>query len=88
MSTSSKQYPSHNPVRDAISALDLTYAAVGREIGVSAQAVSEIVHGRTTSSTARYSLAASLLMSRRQAARLHRLLAEFWPESEQLDPAA
>lgn len=37
-----------------------TYESLGAEIGITPQAVSEIVAGRTTSSTARYSIAAAL----------------------------
>lgn len=37
-----------------------TYETLGAEIGVTAQAVSEVVAGRTTSATARYSVAKAL----------------------------
>lgn len=37
-----------------------TYESLGNEIGISPQAVSEIVNGRTKGATARYSLAKAL----------------------------
>lgn len=37
-----------------------TYQSLGNEIGISPQAVSEIVNGRTTGATARYALAKAL----------------------------
>lgn len=47
-------------IKELIRARGHTYESLGREIGISAQAVSEIVNGRTTGSTARYALAAAL----------------------------
>ena len=49
-----------------------TYESLGNEIGISPQAVSEIVNGRTKGATARYSLAKAL----------GREVEDFWPEAE------
>lgn len=47
-----------------------TYRTLADEIGITPQAVSQIVNGKTTSSTARYSLAKAL----------GRDVEELWPE--------
>lgn len=49
-----------------------TYESLGNEIGISPQAVSEIVNGRTKGATARYSLAKAL----------GREVEDLWPEAE------
>jgi transcriptional regulator with XRE-family HTH domain len=49
-----------------------TYESLGNEIGISPQAVSEIVNGRTKGATARYSLAKAL----------GREVEDLWPEVE------
>lgn len=59
-----------NKVRDLIRERGLTYEEVGQAIGISAQAVNEIVHGRTRGATARYALAAFLGST----------VAELWPD--------
>lgn len=48
-----------------------TYRSIGQEIGISPQAVSEIVNGRTEGATARYALAAALGL----------VVGEIWPGS-------
>lgn len=48
-----------------------TYESLGNEIGISPQAVSEIVNGRTKGATARYSLAKALGYE----------VEDFWPEA-------
>lgn len=49
-----------------------TYESLGNEIGISPQAVSEIVNGRTKGATARYSLAKALGYE----------VEDLWPEAE------
>lgn len=49
-----------------------TYESLGNEIGISPQAVSEIVNGRTKGATARYSLAKALGYE----------VEDLWPEVE------
>jgi len=49
-----------------------SYATIGREIGITGQAVSQIVNGHTTSPTSRYAVA-SVLGSE---------VEELWPEEE------
>ena len=58
------------PIKDLIRSRGHTYESLGREIGISAQAVSEIVNGRTTGRTARYALAAALGVT----------VVDLWPE--------
>lgn len=48
-----------------------TYQSLGDEIGISPQAISEIVNGRTKGATARYALAAAL----------DRNVGDLWPNS-------
>lgn len=48
-----------------------TYQSLGDEIGISPQAISEIVNGRTKGATARYALAAAL----------GRDVGDLWPNS-------
>ncbi len=52
-----------------------TYQSLGDEIGISPQAISEIVNGRTKGATARYALAAAL----------DRSVEELWPGSRNGD---
>lgn len=47
-------------IRRAMDAQGETYKSLGNEIGITTQAVSEIVNGRTTGATARYALARAL----------------------------
>jgi len=47
-------------IKQMIKGKGLTYETIGEEIGISPQAVSEIVNGRTKGATARYSLAKAL----------------------------
>lgn len=47
-----------------------TYESLGNEIGISPQAISEIVNGRTKGATARYSVAKAL----------GREVEDLWPE--------
>lgn len=49
-----------NDIKALIKERGHTYESLGREIGVTPQAVSEIVHGRTRGGTARYALAKAL----------------------------
>lgn len=48
-----------------------SYEKLGKEIGITTQGVSEIVNGRTTSATARYSVAKALGVD----------VADLWPET-------
>lgn len=50
----------HNGVKEMIRSRGLTYDDLAEVIGITAQAVSEIVDGRTTGATARYALARAL----------------------------
>lgn len=53
----------HDPserIKTLIKELGHTYRSLGDEIGISPQAVSEIVNGRTKGATARYALAKAL----------------------------
>lgn len=59
-------------IKALLQSMGLTYEAMGREIGVTAQAISEIVNGRTTSSTARYSFAKALGLD----------VADIWPSHD------
>lgn len=47
-------------IKELLRERDLTYVDVAAEIGVTPQAVYEIVHGKTTSATARYAFAKAL----------------------------
>ena len=47
-------------IKDLIKEQGYTYESLGDEIGISPQAVSEIVNGRTKGATARYALAKAL----------------------------
>ena len=49
-----------NDLKELIRKRGYTYDTLGREIGISAQAVNEIVAGRTRGATARYAIAAAL----------------------------
>jgi transcriptional regulator with XRE-family HTH domain len=49
-----------NTLKTLIRSKGHTYESLGREIGISPQAVSEIVNGRTKGATSRYALAAAL----------------------------
>lgn len=67
-----------NAIKQLLRQRGLTYEAIGREIGITPQAVSEIVNGRTTSATARYSLAKALGLEVR----------DLWPEEPEPATAA
>lgn len=56
-------------IRAVLEAQGHTYRSVGEKIGISPQAVSEIVNGRTEGATARYALATAL----------GREVDDFWP---------
>lgn len=47
-------------IRGVMKAQGWTYESLGREIGITAQAVCEIVNGRTRGGTSRYAVAAAL----------------------------
>jgi transcriptional regulator with XRE-family HTH domain len=61
-----------NRVKDAIRRSGRTYEDIGEQIGVSAQAISEIANGRTKRATARFALAAALGVN----------VSDLWPEPE------
>lgn len=62
-----------NDIKALLKERGLTYERLGEEIGVSAQAISEVVNGRTTSSTARYAFAKALGLE----------VDDIWPKQEQ-----
>lgn len=47
-------------IRERLDELGWSYARLAREIGITTQAISEIINGRTTGATARYSVARAL----------------------------
>lgn len=59
-----------NNVKAAIHAAGHTYESLGEKIGISPQAIAEIVAGRTKGATARYAVAAALGIT----------VDELWPE--------
>lgn len=65
------------PVRRVIIDHGLTYRVIAKEIGVTAQAISEVVHGRTKGAMARYALVAAI----RKLSKLKITPSDLWPDN-------
>ena len=67
-----------NQIRDLVREKGLTQTGIAEEIGITPQAVAEIIAGRTTSSTARYAFAKAIQES----------VSMLWPEEASATSAA
>jgi hypothetical protein len=79
MTTTSNVPKTDNPVHELARKAFGSYGKAGREIGISAQAVSELAHGRSNGATAKYAFAAASIMTPSQRKRVHNLIARLWP---------
>ncbi len=64
-------------LRDLITQQYGGYEGLANEIGVSPQAISEVVNGRTVGASSRYSVAKALGLT----------VADIWPEALEAEPA-
>ena len=64
---------SKQDIKAAIRAAGFTYDSLGKELGITAQGIAEVVAGRTKSETTRYAIAAAIGKKKD----------DLWPEGQQ-----